>query len=77
MFLDLTGEVRANELGDVFCALHRVGNDSQVYKVMEQCESAEAIDGHGKTDYFCEASIQLARLLAGAPDMAILEAITR
>ena len=48
-FLDLTELVRANEPGNVFYALHRSPTDPQVYKVMEQYDSPEALDAHGKT----------------------------
>ena len=33
-FLDLTEQVRANEPGNIFYALHRSPSDPQVYKVM-------------------------------------------
>ena len=39
---------------------HKSGSDPQVYKVMEQYDSPEALDAHGKTDYFREANKQLA-----------------
>ena len=61
-FLDLTEKVRANEPGNVFYALHKSGSDPQVYKVMEQYDSPEALDAHGKSDYFREANKQLAVL---------------
>ena len=76
-FLDLTEKVRANEPGNVFYALHKSGGDPQVYKVMEQYDSPEALDAHGKTDYFREANKQLAGFVAGAPEIEILEAVTR
>ena len=44
---------------------------------MEQFDSPEALDAHGKSDYFLEASRQLAGLVAGAPEIEILEAVTR
>ena len=64
-FLDLTEKVRANEPGNVFYALHKSSSDPQVYKVMEQYDSPEALDAHGKTDYFREANKQLAGFVAG------------
>ena len=76
-FLDLTEKVRANEPGNVFYALHKSGRDPQVYKVMEQYDSRQALDAHGKSDYFREANKQLAGLVAGAPEIEILEAVTR
>ena len=44
VFLELIEQVRANEPGNVFYALHRSTSDPQVYKVMEQYESGEALD---------------------------------
>jgi quinol monooxygenase YgiN len=58
-FLDLTEKVRANEPGNVFYALHKSGSDPQVYKVMEQYDSPEALDAHGKTEYLLRANKQL------------------
>ena len=76
-FLDLTEKVRANEPGNVFYALHKSGNDPQMYKVMEQYDSPEALDAHGKSDYFRQANKQLAGMVAGAQEIEILEAVTR
>ena len=76
-FLDLTEKVRADEPGNVFYALHKSGSDPQVYTVMEQYDNPEALDAHGKSDYFREANKQLACLVAGTPEIEILEAVTR
>ena len=76
-FLDLTELVRANEPGNVFYALHRSPTDRQVYKVMEQYDSPEALDAHGKTDYFREANKRLAGMVAAAPEIEILDAVVR
>ena len=76
-FLALTELVRANEPGNIFYALHRSPSDPQVYKVMEQYESPEALDSHGKTDSFREANTKLAGLVAGAPQIEILAAVAR
>ena len=48
-FLALTEQVRANEPGNIFYILHRSKSDPQVYKVMEQYDSPEALDAHGKS----------------------------
>ena len=76
-FLDLTEMVRANESGNVFYALHRSPTNAQVYKVMEQYDSPEALDAHGKTDYFREANKRLAGMVAAAPEIEILDAVVR
>ena len=77
VFLELTEQVRANEPGNVFYALNRSMSDPQVYKVMEQYDSAEAVDAHGKSEHFRSANKQLAGLVAGAPDIEMLDAVTR
>ena len=41
--------MRANEPGNHFYALHRSGTDSQVYKVMEQYASQEALEAHSQS----------------------------
>ncbi len=76
IFLELTRQVRANEPGNIFYELHRSKSDPQVYKVMEQYESAEALDAHGKADYFQQANRQLAGLVAAAPEIEILDAVS-
>ena len=76
-FLALTEQVRANEPGNIFYVLHRSPSDPQVYKVMEQYDSLEALDAHGKTEYFLAANKQLAGMVAAAPEIEILEAVVR
>ena len=74
-FLELTEQVRANEPGNIFYVLHRSKTDQQVYKVMEQYESAEALDAHGKSDFFREANKVLGTLVAAAPQIEVLDTI--
>lgn len=42
---------------------------------MEQYDSPEALDAHSKTDYFPEANKRLARMVAAAPEIEILDAL--
>ena len=74
-FQALTEQVRANEPGNIFYILHRSTSDPQVYKVMEQYESAEALDAHGKSDHFREANKVLATMVAAAPEIEMLETV--
>ena len=76
-FLNLADAVRANEPGNVFYALHKSASDPQVYVVMEQCDSPEALELHRKSDHFREANQQLGGLVAAAPEVEILETVTR
>lgn len=75
IFLELAAAVRANEPGNIFYELHRSKTDPQVYKVMEQYASAEALDAHGKADHFREANRRLASLVAAAPNIEVLDAV--
>ena len=77
VFLDLTEQVRANEPGNIFYVLHRCKADPQVYKVMEQYDSAEALDAHGKAEYFREANKALGALVAAPPEIEILDTVER
>lgn len=76
-FLNLTDAVRANEPGNVFYALHKSAGNPQVYVVMEQYGSREALEFHRKSTHFKEANTQLGGLVAAAPEVEILEAVTR
>lgn len=76
-FLALTEQVRANEPGNIFYILHRSKSDPQVYKVLEQYESAEALEAHGKSSYFREANKVLATLVAAAPEIEVLDTVAR
>ena len=77
VFLDLTEQVRANEPGNIFYALHRSKTDPQVYKVLEQYDSVEALDAHGKAAYFREANKTLGALVAAPPEIEILDSVER
>jgi len=48
-----------------------------VYVVMEQYDSPEALELHRKSDHFREANQQLGGLVAAAPEVEILETVTR
>ena len=50
-FLDLAGQVRANEPGNHFYALLHSGVDSQVYTVMEQYAGQGALDVQSQSDH--------------------------
>lgn len=77
VFLDLTEQVRANEPGNIFYVLHRSKADPQVYKVMEQYDSAETLDLHAKAEYFREANKALGALVAAPPEIEILDTVQR
>lgn len=75
VFTDLIKEVRANEPGNVFYVLNKSMSDPQVYKVMEQYVDGDALDVHSKSDHFQVANGKLAGLVAGAPEIELLEVV--
>ncbi|MBT6114743.1 antibiotic biosynthesis monooxygenase [Porticoccaceae bacterium] len=75
LFTGLTEQVLANEPGATFYALHRTKSDSQVYKVLEQYASKEALKAHGQTEYFLAASQKMGALVAAAPDIEVMDAV--
>ena len=74
-FKALTEQVRANEPGNIFYSLHRSKSDPQVYKVLEQYQSKEALDIHRKSSHFAEANKVLATLVAAAPQVEVLDTV--
>ena len=75
VFLELTAKVRASEPGNRLYALHRSKSDPQVYKVMEQYDSKEALAAHGQADYFKQANQRMASLVAAAPEIEVLDVV--
>ena len=75
VFSELTQQVLANEEGCVFYALHKSKSDPQIYKVLEQYNTADDLKAHGKTDYFIAANQKLAGMVSAAPDIEVLDAV--
>ena len=75
VFLNLIEQVRANEPGNVFYALHRSKTDAQVYKVLEQYTGPAALAEHSKSEHFRAANEKLAGLVAAAPDIEMLDGV--
>lgn len=75
VFTDLIAQVRASEPGNVFYVLNKSMSDPQVYKVMEQYVDGDALETHSKSEHFRAANGKLAGLVAGAPDIELLEVI--
>lgn len=75
IFAVLAENVRTNEPGNIFYALHRSRTNGQVYKVMEQYENLAAVQAHGQTPYFLAANESLAALVAAAPEIELLDTV--
>ena len=72
---DLMGQVKANEPGVITYQLYKSKTEANVYIFMEQYESQEALDAHGKTDYFRAAGPKLGPCLAGAPEIQYFDSV--
>ena len=75
IFLELIDQVRANEPGNVFYALHRSKTEANVYKVLEQYNGPAAIAVHSKSAHFQAANEKLAGLVAAAPEIEMLDGV--
>jgi len=73
VFKDLQGKVKANEPGCLQYDLCKLKSDPQTYIIMEQYESQEAVDKHGKSEHFQAAFPALGATLDGAPDLKFVD----
>ena len=74
-FTELAKQVRANEPGNIAYQLTKSRKDPQEYKVLELYTDQDAVTAHGQTDYFKAAGPKFAGVLAGRPDVELLDGI--
>ncbi|MEO0982445.1 MAG: putative quinol monooxygenase [Pseudomonadota bacterium] len=72
---DLMAKVKANEPGCLTYQLYKSKKEEGTYIFMEQYSSQDALDAHGKTEYFKAAGPGLGACLAGAPDIQYFDAV--
>jgi len=75
VFKDLMAQVKANEPGCLWYQLFKSKKSATTYTVMEQYASQDALDTHGKTDYFLAAQPKLGACLGGAPTIEMLDIV--
>ena len=75
IFTELSAQVNEKESGCHFFQVHKSRKDPQVYVVLEQYANQEALDAHGKTDYFRSLGKQMGGCMAGAPEIELLDGI--
>ena len=75
VFLNLREGVLANEHGCKLYELYRMKDDPQTYVVMERYTDDAAVDQHRKTDHFRAAGKQFQSILAGPPEVTMLQAV--
>lgn len=74
-FTRLAGQVRANEPGNVAYQLCRSRSEADTYKVLEIYRDEAAIEAHRASDHFRAAGPELGAVLAGRPEIELLDAI--
>ena len=74
-FTELAQQVRANEPGNLAYQLTKSRKDPQEYKVLELYTDQEAITVHGQTAYFKAAGPKFAGVLAGRPEIELLDGV--
>lgn len=75
VFKDLMAKVKAGEPGCIWYQLFKSKTSATTYTVMEQYASQEALDAHGRTDYFLAAQPALGACLAGAPKIEPMDIV--
>lgn len=76
VFLTLRENVLANEAGCKLYELYRSKADRQAYIVMERYDDDAAVEIHRKTDHFRAAGKQFQSILAGAPEVLLLDSVS-
>ena len=75
LFQGLKAAVKANEPGHNFYEIHKSRDDANVYYVLEQYADQAALDQHGKSDDFKAASAKLGGVMAGRPEITLMDAV--
>jgi quinol monooxygenase YgiN len=74
-FGELAKQVRANEPGNLAYQLTKSRTEPNTYKVLELYTDQDAVDSHGKTEYFRAAGPKFGAVLAGRPDVEYLDGV--
>ena len=75
LFGQLATQVRANESGNVAYQLCRSRTEADTYKVLEIYRDEEALEAHRASDHFRSAGPGLGIVLAGRPELELLDAV--
>ena len=73
VFLDLIEQVRANEPGNNFYALHKSRADDTVYFVLEQYADEDALKAHGESEHFKTIGAKMGGCMAGRPEVEYMD----
>ena len=74
-FKDLQSKVRANEPGNVAYQLTKSRTEPHTYKVLEIYKDQAALEAHRETEHFKGAGPMFAGVLAGRPEIELLDGV--
>ena len=75
IFTELSAEVRANETGNHFYALHKSRTSKTTYVVLEQYADQAAVEAHNGAEYFKRLGAAMGPHMAGRPKIELLDAV--
>jgi quinol monooxygenase YgiN len=75
LFGQLAAQVRANESGNVAYQLCRSRTEAGTYKVLEIYRDQQALEAHRASEHFRAAGPGLGAVLAGRPEVEVLDAV--
>ncbi len=75
VFAELSGQVRAHEPGNLFYQLCKSRTEANVYKVMELYQDEGALNAHRSSAHYVAAGPKLGAVLAGRPELELMDAV--
>ena len=75
LFGELAAQVRGNEPGNLAYQLCRSRSEPNTYKVLEIYRDEAALEAHRASDHFRAAGPGLGSVLAGRPEVELLDAV--
>jgi quinol monooxygenase YgiN len=75
LFGQLAAQVRANESGSIAYQLCRSRTEADTYKVLEIYRDEQALEAHRASEHFRSAGPGLGTVLAGRPEIELLDAV--
>tara|TARA_B100001179_G_scaffold9840_1_gene6437 strand:- start:175 stop:465 length:291 start_codon:yes stop_codon:yes gene_type:complete len=75
LFIELTGQVRSNEEGNIFYQIAKDREQENTYVVLEHYNNQDSVDAHGKSDHFRAVGAKIGACLDGAPIIKYLDSV--
>ena len=75
LFIELTGQVRSNEAGNIFYQIAKDREQENTYVVLEHYNNQDSVDAHGKSDHFRAVGAKIGACLDGAPIIKYLDSV--